>query len=152
MPIFVGSSPVQFQLGAFANGSKRKLEWWPTCAVRFPMWPSPRRWSSDNHAEPRSRLYGWWGTGRRAGACCGSRAADFRTPRQVALKADIGQNDPELIGEAWREAGAAAPILAATVPIPIAALALGRVQLDTALVMAMLHTMPGSGSRRDRRA
>lgn len=68
------------------------------------------------------------------------------------MKADFGQNDPELIGEAWREAGAAAPILAATVPIPIAALALGRVQLDTALVMAVLHTMPGSGARRDRRA
>jgi 3-hydroxyisobutyrate dehydrogenase-like beta-hydroxyacid dehydrogenase len=72
--------------------------------------------------------------------------------QEATMKVDIWQKDMQIIGEALRRAGAAAPLFAATVPIYTAAQALGHGQHDTASVMAVLQTLSGSGARRDQRA
>jgi 3-hydroxyisobutyrate dehydrogenase-like beta-hydroxyacid dehydrogenase len=153
LPILAGFSRVQFQLGAFGNGTKMKLVANLLVAVHNVAAAEALVLGQRLGLDPVEvvRVVGDGAGTSRMLQIRGPMMAEARW-QEATMKVDIWQKDMQIIGEALRRAGAAAPLFAATVPIYTAAQALGHGQHDTASVMAVLQTLSGSGARRDQRA
>jgi len=153
LPVLAGFSRVQFQLGAFGNGTKMKLVANLLVAVHNVAAAEALVLGQQLGLDPVEvvRVVGDGAGSSRMLQIRGPMMAEARW-QEATMKVDVWQKDMQIIGEVLRRAGAVAPLFAATVPIYTAAQALGHGQHDTASVMAVLQTLSGSEARRDQQA